>query len=325
MLCPTCARGQRFSLVCLALLLSVIAERGARAETVVTNDKPKFTLTVPDGYVQMPAQGDAIYQFASAKTDADDVPEAAVLVERLGGTIDARPMKLPPDAPPGSRWTTARWGAFDLQCLSTVIVKQGHSMTARVVQIPLEGEAIQITAGVPGNNGAAADAVLATFLTRLHGPSAWADPMTTGDRAQFIAVGGGGIFLVLGVYVILFLRSRRRRRSAASHPALAARRQSQDLHRQAMWYGIGIGISLGLVIWCSATLYIGLGPAILVDPFERARLLTIGCAKLSCFLALIAYGIMRLVLGRRAAKLPPPVPWSASSPSDFENIVDDRD
>jgi hypothetical protein len=301
--------------VLLSILL-LLGEASRAPGRVIQNDDPQFTLEVPPGFEQIPApqlgSPPTVYMFV-IRGPRGALPDAAVGVQLLGGTIGTQPPELPANTPAGAYLTKARWQGYDVDVVVSRINQSGVTLACRTAQIPLRGQAIQLVVAMPPERESTADAILAKFLAGLDGPSNWPPPVSDEDqRAYHSRRLATAIALPLLVIAIVFLRINRRRRAKRRGQAPRPVRISKaTLHPRALKTGAKVA-GLAFLLLCVddfLVFYLGYAAPITDDNAEqRSYDLTMGTCKLSIFCGLIGYviSIVRGTLYLRRHPVPPP-------------------
>jgi hypothetical protein len=181
----------------------------------IDDTKFGFKLTLPDRFVPDPAKvgGDTIYAYTRPANGAR--PALWIMVERMRGVIGQEKLGPPPPGGPAVSISTEKWKTFDLQVMHTSASINGLEIVAITTQVPLAGEAIQLTLGGPATEEAELQTINRSLLASLDGRSNW---MSGEDRWGKLYVGittmvlvGGGIAAVI-IFAMRQGRSRKKNR-----------------------------------------------------------------------------------------------------------------
>jgi len=206
----------RSALITLSLLLGSFSAGFAGEE--VTDKKFGFSLKVPDPFFRQendPAQPDIIHTFLDRKATPED-PATVIIVQRLHGLVDPHSHIKASEFPeaPGTSATvqTIDWHGLSLDLMRVRIENpDSPTMISYVLQLPLQGEAVQMGVGGPeereADNKKTLAAVAAEFKNlkplfvagRLPQEK---EPLPTPERAALMAK---GIFKLLISALILAL------------------------------------------------------------------------------------------------------------------------
>ena len=266
----------------------------ARAETI-RDDAFRFTFDVPAGFVRQPTPATSLYAFAKFDP-ADGSLIGIVNVQRMHGTIGRGHTPLPTTGPVSDgRVVTRRWQGYDLDVVEATVTAQGLTLDIRTIQFPIEGEAIEVTAGVVPSHGAEADRLAADVLGGFSGPTNWAHvPAAAGPRDDVLDAGLLITGVLWGLPAGLLLRQwwRRADRAAAGDRVASSARARG---RAAIQIGLAVGGAVFLLViggffWALAS---GRLPVTGMDVGRRSRLTTAGSAQLSGWVVLLTIGVAR--------------------------------
>ncbi len=248
----------------------------------VTNADPPFTADLPDGFVPAPQVVAANPKFVQAfqRTDDDGIV-TAVVFDRMGGTIDRKPLD-PKYLPPGSKARLLRTHSHGF-AVDEFEVPEQLGPTAMVnynVQVPLKPSAVQLRVIGRQDHAAELQALTDAILANLNGDTNWlpsASPPSLAESPRYTTylVTVMAAILIVGL-TLLWLLHRRAPRGTALAVAVLVYLAS---------YGFGIGIS-------------------------REAKGAIGITRLTGFLGILigAYDLFRHPTPNSRASVPPPLP-----------------
>jgi len=276
----------RYYLIGLLAFFALLATR-ARAQ-MVTNTDPNFTLQVPNGFAQYPADPDSLYIFATSDP-ANGPPDAAVAIQRLRGTIGRERARLPKDAAPGSQLTTTRWKSFDVDVMAEHISANGVDVERRVAQIPIARHAVQIVVMVPASSTADPDAILQSFVSGLDGPSNWSAELNNTPSI---------VGAVSALLVILLISGSKAAKAAkaAARVERSDRRSLPGRHIRSRMIAVVLSVLLFVVIFFGGMIAISRNPGGDYTNEQRGELISIGAVTMSLWSFSAVYGIARLIM-----------------------------
>jgi hypothetical protein len=156
--------------------------------------------------------------FAAGRSQPDVVdcwtdPTGLVLcVQRMHGTLGQEHLSAA-HLPHGTKLSTLKWKAFDVDVIRTDTVEAGASIVVFAVQVPLRPEAIQLVLAGPSAQASGGEAILATVLAGLEGQTNW---LTSSERAgRWGTIVGWVVGIAIGVIIVRLVVARRRGHASA--------------------------------------------------------------------------------------------------------------
>jgi hypothetical protein len=157
-----------------------------------------YSFTVPDGFVPAPdkVRGKIIHAFR--RPAASGQFGTLLVVSRMNGILDRRGIDTSEAAriSPSMTVSTEKWQGFDVSLLRLPQVAEGRQVVFLNAQIPLAGEAIQVTVAGDESRERELHGLLRTVLSGLEGRSNWLDTSERTDRAIYVLIGAGVAVLV---------------------------------------------------------------------------------------------------------------------------------
>jgi hypothetical protein len=200
------------------LLLAILAlAPAARADVVVTREHPRFTLTLPDGWVEQKAPPGLLCALADGDP-SDGKPHVFVNVERLGGLLGRgdnidldEAGKAVEHILPGATMKSVMRLSWRSANVFVIVLRAGTPAKETLIysaRLPLAGEAVQLNVGGPAGDESKLASVLAIALSGFDGPVEWA-----GDarRRRLTLAGGATVIAVALAALLLGVASVRRR------------------------------------------------------------------------------------------------------------------
>ena len=267
-----------------ALCVAAGPATGPGGGETIRDDRFHFTLRVPEGYTRLPAQPNMLYSLAKVDPDGG-MPLGALNVERMHGTIGTEPPVMPPGQPAGARFETREWKGVSVWVFAVEMDVGGTPYTIRTIQLPVTGEAIQLSYGEPTALAGDIDRDVAGVLAGFDAPAGMSAATSSGRTA-----GGGGLPsggpVIAGVVWGLLVYAATRRQTAARRPG-----------RAGLIAG-GCGVLVIAAVMAVLAQTGSFAPMTASDTPRRMGLLVTGTAQLSGWLGVIVAGIRWATLPR---------------------------
>lgn len=196
----------------LVIGLLVLAT-GQESPLTINNPDPKFRMTLPSGYAQVPPPSGVHYSYRRLLEGSTGI---GVNVVVLNGRIDPERLKEAEvragalkQLPSGAqvRLGTSVWSEHELDVIESEFTMQGVDLLTLIVQVPILPRAVQVSIAAPKSSEAQARQDLKALLRSFRGTTHWLTPR---QRGMAFAAGGtavlGWSMLVLYAvaYAILF-------------------------------------------------------------------------------------------------------------------------
>lgn len=207
--------GRFLTRVLVLLSAAVVVLRPAHSVARTIHDQGlNVTFTVPDQAqpVDLPHGGvDTRYAYVIEQPDGTRI---AIAMSALGGTIGREhidPGMFASEFPAGAEVSreSVRWHTFDLDAYRARFTMAGQTIAARIVQVPIRGQAVQFVVEGPAEHEAEIATLARAVIGSVEGPSNWLTPFERGERLGR----GVGTLLLVGIGIAWLARRNRRRSS----------------------------------------------------------------------------------------------------------------
>src|SRR5690242_11144409 len=166
---PSCERSvARMRVTPAVLLLSLVV--ATAAESQVRNAELGYTLTLPQGFTELPearSQKDVVDAWTEATPTSPD-GAVVLLVARLHGVLPREAMRQQ-DVPANTQVVSFKWKSFDVSGLKTQASQEGKPVFVLVAQVPLRPEAVQLSVAGPADQETRGQAIMEATLASLEG------------------------------------------------------------------------------------------------------------------------------------------------------------
>jgi hypothetical protein len=191
------------------LLLSLVV--ATAAESQVRNAELGYTLTLPQGFTELPearSQKDVVDAWTEATPTSPD-GAVVLLVARLHGVLPREAMRQQ-DVPANTQVVSFKWKSFDVSGLKTLTSQAGKPVFVLVAQVPLRPEAVALSVAGPGDQETRGHTIMEATLASLEGETNW---LTSSERAERLGR-AAGLWIGIAVAAIAILAWRKRRAQA---------------------------------------------------------------------------------------------------------------
>jgi len=224
----------KYMLTTLAAIIFPLTTSTSHAREIV-DKKLGFRITIPDEFEEFPVpvgmeRPTILYSFIRQSDTGEN--NVNIMIERMNGTIGRELLtveSLEPrqgELPPGSKLTIykTQWKGHALTGSDMRMIEGGIPFIARSVQVPLSGEAIQITVGGPAAADTEITQVLEQMLGTLEGESNWDAGASEDDgfERRVTAIFNSLRYVAAVIALIVFLRIRRKKRRQQQYAASEA-------------------------------------------------------------------------------------------------------
>jgi hypothetical protein len=199
-----------------------------------------FTFVVPDGFVRVPgeAKGKVLYVFQKPGSRGQFGTKFGI--GRLGGTIGREKIETSQVAGihRDATASTEKWKEFDIFVMRFTETVEGRRVVLLNAQVPLAGEAIQVSVVGDPSREEELRALLKTVLRDLDGKSNW---LTDGERADTALY----VLASVGFIILLWLWRRKARPEAGrAQDSQPAKSTTADRY---VGRGVLVGIAIGAI------------------------------------------------------------------------------